>query len=68
MRENFQNLGWYFTKPYKIVFIGTFNKDFFFWMWTCNTLFTQKKKKKEKKERDDFLKEENVDKKDMVQS
>jgi hypothetical protein len=36
-------------------------------MWTCNTFFP-KKQNKTKQKKMIFLKEENVDKKDMVQS
>jgi hypothetical protein len=67
MRENFQTLGWYFTKPYKIVFSGTFNKEPSFWCELA-TLYSPKKKKGRKRKEMIFLKEENVDKKDMVQS
>jgi hypothetical protein len=66
-RKNFQNLGWHFTKPYKIVFNGTFNKEPSF-LCELATLYSPKKEKKEKKREMIFLKEENVDKKDMVQS
>jgi hypothetical protein len=61
MRENFRIWGWYFTKPYKIVFNGTFNKEPSF-LCEFATLYSPKQKEII------FLKEENVDKKDMVQS
>jgi len=47
--------------------LGHLIRNFFFGCELA-TLYSPKKKRKKKKERDDFLKEENVDKKDMVQS